>query len=499
MNTKAIKYLLGFVLALWASALSAQTHWSCDINAYQYDMTVYFELQENGVAIPAEDLSNYELAAFVGDQCRGIGEFKTAQVNDQTVPYGYLRVRSNVSSDETVSFKVYNKSADRETAIVAEANIPFVANQTIGMPSSPKALNIAAFTLTLSADETKGTVTGDGPYYAGAVASAKATPLKGYSFSKWSDESTDNPRDIVMNQNVTLTAVFAPIVYTIGYDLSSGTLGDGVSNPAEYNIESADITLNNPSRPGYTFEGWSGTDITDGETEVVIAKGSTGNRTYSALWSVTDYTISCDLAGGAVETPNPESYTVKSSAITLNNPTREGYIFAGWTGTDLSEATMAVTIAAGSMGDRSYTATWTPIEYTIEYNLDGGEMPAGITNPTIYTIESTSFTLNNPKKEGLSFAGWTGTDLDEATKSVRIAKGSTGNRSYTATWTDKPDVLMGDVNGDGKINSVDLSLLINKILGKEDPRFIDAAGDLSQDGKYNSVDLSMLINLILNQ
>ena len=61
------------------------------------------------------------------------------------------------------------------------------------------------------------------------------------------------------------------------------------------------------------------------------------------------------------------------------------------------------------------------------------------------------------------------------------------------------DVLLGDVNGDGKINSVDLALLIGKILGKEDSRFIDAAGDLDGNGKYNSVDLSLLIKLILNQ
>jgi hypothetical protein len=58
---------------------------------------------------------------------------------------------------------------------------------------------------------------------------------------------------------------------------------------------------------------------------------------------------------------------------------------------------------------------------------------------------------------------------------------------------------MGDVNNDGKIDTVDLSLLINKILGKEDPRFIDAAGDLNGDGKYDTVDLALLINLILNQ
>ena len=41
----------------------------------------------------------------------------------------------------------------------------------------------------------------------------------------------------------------------------------------------------------------------------------------------------------------------------------------------------------------------------------------------------------NPTKDGFDFAGWTGTGLTEATKNVTIAKGSTGDRTYTATWT----------------------------------------------------------------
>ena len=93
MNTKYVRLLFSVVLALWASALSAQTHWTCDINAYQYDMTVYYNLQMNGTAIA--DWGNFEVAAFVGDECRGVGETMAAVVNEQTVYYGYLRVRSN--------------------------------------------------------------------------------------------------------------------------------------------------------------------------------------------------------------------------------------------------------------------------------------------------------------------------------------------------------------------------------------------------------------------
>lgn len=61
------------------------------------------------------------------------------------------------------------------------------------------------------------------------------------------------------------------------------------------------------------------------------------------------------------------------------------------------------------------------------------------------------------------------------------------------------DVRKGDVNGDGKVNSVDLSMLIDRILGKKALDFINAAGDINNDGRFNSVDYSLLINLILNQ
>ena len=144
------------------------------------------------------------------------------------------------------------------------------------------------------------------------------------------------------------------------------------------------------------------------------------------------YTITYNLAGGSVATANPTSYTVESSAITLNNPTREGYTFAGWTGAGLSAATTTVTIAAGSTGDRSYTATWTRITYTISYELAGGSVATA--NPTSYTVESDAITLNNPERTGYTFAGWTGTGLSGALTTVTIAQGSTGDRSYAATW-----------------------------------------------------------------
>lgn len=70
-------------------------------------------------------------------------------------------------------------------------------------------------------------------------------------------------------------------------------------------------------------------------------------------------------------------------------------------------------------------ASWTPIAYTITYILDGGtNHPA---NPDIYTIESEAITLQAPSKAGYTFAGFA--------EGNTITPGSTGNKSFAATWT----------------------------------------------------------------
>ena len=73
-------------------------------------------------------------------------------------------------------------------------------------------------------------------------------------------------------------------------------------------------------------------------------------------------------------------------------------------------------------------------EYNITYVLNGGSLVEGITNPETYTIETDTFTLNNPERAGYTFIGWTGSNGDEPQKEVTIAKGSTENREYVANW-----------------------------------------------------------------
>ena len=330
----------------------------------------------------------------------------------------------------TGSVQLKGMSAAGEASVQLVSNPDYTATVTI-----TKKVSVTA----APADEKQGTVTGGGSYDSGSKVTVTATAAAGYEFVNWTSgetvASTENPYEFTVTEDIKLTAHFQAITYNLTYDLANGALPGGKTNPATYTVETDDIVLVNPELTGYDFAGWTGTDLTEATKAVTIAKGSTGDRSYTATWTATKYAITYDLAGGKLADgdTNPASYTIESDAITLKNPTREGYTFAGWTGTDLTEASTAVTIAKGSMGARTYTATWTPITYTITYDLDGGAVATA--NPATYTIESEAITLVNPTKDGFDFAGWTGTGLTEATKNVTIAKGSTGDRTYTATWT----------------------------------------------------------------
>ena len=153
-----------------------------------------------------------------------------------------------------------------------------------------------------------------------------------------------------------------------------------------------------------------------------------------------NYPITYELNGGTLPEGYPKKYTY-DSAVTLSNPTRTGYTFDGWTGSNGATPQTSVSIAIKSHEPKSYTANWSLNNYTLTYNTDGGAWPEGSSNPTNYTVESNDITLTNPTRTGYDFAGWTGTDLDAPTQNVTIQSGSTGNRSYKANWTLKTQTI----------------------------------------------------------
>ena len=75
-------------------------------------------------------------------------------------------------------------------------------------------------------------------------------------------------------------------VYKITYDLDGGVLNDGSHNPGSYAEISLPFSLSIPTKDGYEFIGWTGSNGDTPELEVTILKGTTGNLNYKANWNL---------------------------------------------------------------------------------------------------------------------------------------------------------------------------------------------------------------------
>ena len=76
---------------------------------------------------------------------------------------------------------------------------------------------------------------------------------------------------------------------------------------------------------------------------------ATTNMIYSITYN--------NIDGATFSTANPTSYTVEDN-ISLVNPTKDGYVFLGWTYYGQTEPTTTVTISKGSIGNKEFVANW---------------------------------------------------------------------------------------------------------------------------------------------
>ena len=189
----------------------------------------------------------------------------------------------------------------------------------------------------------------------------------GYTFKGWYDNEnlTGSPVTAISNTetgNKEYWAKWEINQYTITVKPENGKADITITQ--DYGTP---ITAPTLTREGYQFNGWDKTFPTTMPAE---------NLTITAQWTVNQYTITYDLAGGTAE-GNLDTYTIETRTFTLKNPTKSGYTFTGWSGTGLTgENNLTVTIEKGSTGDRSYTAHW-------RYNGSGHSY-------SYYTIKATA-------------------------------------------------------------------------------------------------------------
>ena len=256
------------------------------------------------------------------------------------------------------------------------------------------------------------------------------TPTRtGYTFLGWTGEGITTPQpNVTIPKGSTGDKTYIENWKLTEYNITMDLNGGSGQEKVVYTMTDEDFELPTPTRNGYEFVGWTGEDITTPQTSVIIPKGSTGNKAYTANWKVIEYTITLDTNGGPVV--SPIKYTVEDT-FTLPYILRPGYEFAGWTldGSGMLPFTPLI-IYPGTTGDLHYKAEWRLAEYTITMDLDGGSGQEKV----VYTITDEEFELPTPTRNGYEFVGWTGERITTPQTSVKIPKGSTGNKAYTANW-----------------------------------------------------------------
>ena len=211
----------------------------------------------------------------------------------------------------------------------------------------------------------------------------------------------------------------------------------GEGSMDKYRLPKTDATGNLPNgtftRDGYAFNGWNtkangrGTPYAVGE-QLTLTK----NLILYAQWAPA-WTVTFDANGGEGNMPALPVAKGRSAALPANTFTREGYAFAGWATSANGEAAYAGGATVAPTADMTLYAVWTPVPYSITYELDGGALPQGVTNPAEYTVESPAIALNIPEKAGFSFGGWYA-DAQFERQVSGIGRGSTGNRTFYAKW-----------------------------------------------------------------
>ena len=252
----------------------------------------------------------------------------------------------------------------------------------------------------------------------------------GYEFDKWVDDAGNEiTEETIITDPIEIEAKFNAIKYDISYNLNGGSLPSGKTNPNKYTIESNDITLNNPTKTGYTFSGWTGSNGETPSTSVTITKGTTGNKNYVANYSAnqdTVYTVTHryeNLDGSYSEEVSTE-HGATDTEVAAPLKEKTGFI---------SPSTQNVTINGD--GSSKVTYTYEREEYSFSIT-DRTYIDNTSTEDGTYKYE-TEITIKAVEREGYTFK-WSDNDtnyertfnLEEATSLTPIYTANT-NTAYT--------------------------------------------------------------------
>ena len=168
-----------------------------------------------------------------------------------------------------------------------------------------------------------------------------------------------------------------------------------------------------------------------------------GNTTTSQIKSQTtvakSITVYFHPNGGSGTDGQTQTFTygVANQKFAAKNFSRTGYTQGKWAESSSGSGVYDITSGVSdSWIESKYSntdhkvdlyATWSVIQYSIGYNLNGGSISG---QSTSYNVTN-DFYIPNPSRSGYTFTGWSGT---YSGTNLHITAGHTGNISLTANW-----------------------------------------------------------------
>ena len=257
------------------------------------------------------------------------------------------------------------------------------------------------YILTATAGEGGSVAPSSGSFNAGTQVSITATPSSGYTFSGWSNGSSDNPVTVTLDSNTSITANFALIpVYTITVSSEDG--GSVSSEGGDYQ-EGTQVTLTATPDEGYEFSGWS-----DGNTEATRVITASEDLTLTATFTELEYSYQLTVTsteGGSISSEGGE-YN-EGTEVTITATPDEGYRFLGWSDGNTEES-ITITLSEDTSIEAVfelipvYTVTVTSTEGG-SVSTEGGEYEEG-----------SEVTITATPDEGYRFIGWSNSSTEES-------------------------------------------------------------------------------------
>ena len=224
----------------------------------------------------------------------------------------------------------------------------------------------------------------------------------GYTFVHWCSDpslSTEYIGTTMPGENTILYGKWTPNNYIVTFNANGGIETFQSKRVTFGNTYGELIILPTPTKEGFTFVGWFTENSEEVTSESIV--NIPNDHTLFAQWAISKCTILFESNGGGECSDITQNY---GTPLTLPKPNRTGYTFVHW----CSDPSLSTEYTKTTMSAENTTlyGKWTPNNYTVTFNSNGGIETFESIRVTFGSPYGELIRLPTPTKEGFTFLGW---------------------------------------------------------------------------------------------